>query len=525
MIKKIHSDVFIIGGGINGVGIARDLAGRGVHAVLCEKNDLASATSSGSSKLIHGGLRYLEQYDFKLVHESLKERKILMHTIPHLATKLGFVLPHIASMRPKWLVRLGLYLYDILSGWGNLPKSKKIHLQNDQSPWKNILKSTYITGFRYFDGWTNDARLVIENAIDATRRGAQIFTYHECINIRFDKKTNLYIATLKNTLENAHGKSDIIEIHAKSVINAAGPWVKKILDDNSDFSVPGTIKPVRGSHILVPKLHDEKDALILQAADNRIIFVIPYLFNTSLIGTTDVIHDTCLDSIETSEEEKKYLIDIVNHYFKKQLSIKDIISSYAAVRPLYDDGSDNPSQLTRDYTIKVHLANTESKKPAPMITIFGGKLTTYRHLSEIVIKKLQPYISFQSSKRWTDRTPLVPLPEKLALPHNTVQYPKTLNELLALCQQSDVDLTAWPLDLMKELYERHGPALLYVLDFIGSPDTLGKPIIGQLYEGEVLYFIDHEYAKTVEDILWRRTKYGYIATDETYKIIEKILTK
>ena len=381
-MNTLTVDLLVIGGGINGTAIAADAAGRGLSVILCESEDLASATSSASSKLIHGGLRYLEQYEFKLVREALKERAVLLKKYPHLVHALTFVLPHDKHLRPKWMIRLGLFLYDHLSGSRILAKSQKVNLTN--SSYGEALQPTFTSGFTYSDSRTDDARLVVLNALSAQSHGAKILTRTTCINT--ERKADVWHATLQS-------KQGTNPVKARALVNAAGPWVDKVLHDVIDTKSTFHVHLVKGSHLVVPKLYEGNHAYILQHTDKRIIFTIPYGYTDhenyqyTLIGTTDQDYQGDLRDIEISNQEIDYLCQVVDYYFAKAVDKSSILWSYAGVRPLYDDNADNPSKITREY----HLELEDWQGQTPLLSVFGGKITTHRTLAEHAMEKLKPF--------------------------------------------------------------------------------------------------------------------------------------
>ena len=378
--KQIY-DIFIIGGGINGAGIARDAAGRGLKVFLAEKNKVGSATSSWSSKLIHGGLRYLENYEFKLVKESLKEREVITSIAPNITKPLPFIIPHSKKLRSKLLIRLGLFLYDNLGGKTKIPKSSKINFNKKYS---NILKSHFKVGFQYYDVQVDDKKLVEMNIEDAKKMGAHIVENRKVINANRSKKG------WEILLDNDE------VVNSKILINAAGPWINEIVNNVIKANKNKSIRLVKGSHIIIKKLYDQEVAFTLQNDDNRIVFVIPYKNDYSLIGTTEVDVNSP-DNPKISNEEKIYLINTINNHFIKQISEEDILDTFSGIRPLIEDFKD-ASKVTRDYVFDLNLEN----KNSPLLNIYGGKLTTYRKLSENVIEELTPYLSIKNSKNWTD---------------------------------------------------------------------------------------------------------------------------
>ena len=385
-METLETDLLVIGGGINGVGIATDAVGRGLSVVLCEKDDLANHTSSASSKLIHGGLRYLEQFELRLVREALKEREILIKKAPYLIRPMPFVLPHDSHLRPVWMMRIGLFLYDNLVKRNTLEASKKLDLRSTLKG--KPLKDTFTTGFQYTDCQTDDARLVIVNALDAKARGARILTRTRCCSAV--RKEGRWEARLQEQPSQRE-----IMVSAKAIVNAAGPWVSRVLQKIIPQSTSNT-RLVQGSHFTVPKLYEGHHAYILQNLDQRIVFVIPYEKDFTLIGTTDVPYDKELDTITISDQEIDYLLASVNYYFKTDLTKEAITWSYSGVRSLYDDHAEKPSKITRSY----HLDLKDYQGSAPLLSVFGGKLTTYRSLAESALEKLKPYFP-QMGGAWT----------------------------------------------------------------------------------------------------------------------------
>jgi len=383
-VKQIF-DIFIIGGGINGAGIARDAVGRGFKVFLAEKNKVGSATSSWSTKLIHGGLRYLENYEFKLVRESLKEREIITNIAPSITRPIPFIIPHTKKLRSKLFIRLGLFLYDNLGGKTKVPKSSKINLRTKYS---HILKSYFSVGFQYYDIQVDDKKLVQMNIDDARKMGASVLENTKVLNA--DRIEEGWEITLDN--------GDIIK--SKILINAAGPWINEIVSNVIKINTNKSIRLVRGSHIITNKLYDEEVAFTLQNDDNRIVFVIPYKDKYSLIGTTEVDVNTP-DNPSISNEEKIYLLNTVNNHFVKQISQEDIVDNYSGIRPLIEDFKE-ASKVTRDYVFDLNIEDNRS----PLLNIYGGKLTTYRKLSEKVMEELNPYLPISSIKNWTDTKPL-----------------------------------------------------------------------------------------------------------------------
>lgn len=474
-------DLLIIGGGINGVGIARDAAGRGLSVLLAEKDDLASATSSSSSKLIHGGLRYLEQYEFRLVAEALSEREVLLNIAPHLVSPLRFVMPHVPELRPRWMIRAGLYLYDHLGRRTRLAGSHGVDLR--QTSFGAGLQPSLTQGFIYSDCRVDDARLVVANALSARELGADILTRTECV---FAKRA---AAGWQVRLRTAGVGERMIS--ARAVVNAAGPWVKQVLNDRLHQPSSDNVKLVKGSHIVVPSLYEGSHAYILQNDDRRVVFMIPYETKYTLIGTTDVALADNVEAPCASVDEIDYLCRAVNRYLAKPVVPSAVAWSYAGIRPLYDDGTANPSAVTRDYTLRLDAdAGT-----APVLSVFGGKITTYRRLAEHALDKLAPWLPGRRGQ-WTATTPLA----GGDLPAGGV-------ESFADSQMRQ-DFAWLPDELRRALARRHGTCAYRVLENARCLADLGTHFGGDLYASEVDYMIEREWAKSSDDILYRRTKAG-----------------
>jgi glycerol-3-phosphate dehydrogenase len=476
-------DLLVIGGGINGAGIARDAAGRGLSVLLVERDDLAAHTSSGSTKLIHGGLRYLEYYEFRLVAEALAEREVLLSAAPHIIEPLAFVLPHEPHLRPAWMIRAGLFLYDRLGGKMTLPKSFGVNLAG--SRWGAGLKPRFRRGFVYADARVDDARLVVLNAQDAQAKGAQIRVRTGLVGAR--RANGLWRAELLA----ANGKTETVS--ARGLVNAAGPWVKDVLNSVSAEPTRTNVRHVKGSHIVVPRVHAEEHAYILQNADDRIVFVIPYQENYSLIGTTDVAVDQ-YDHPAIGAEETDYLLALVNGYLERPLAPRDIVWTYSGVRPLYDDGSDNPSSITRDYVLKLDAENG-----APLLSIFGGKITTYRKLADQALAELAPFFP-QMKPAWT---------RKAKLPGGDLPGCDRNAWFAHLCDRYQ----QIPAALLRAIGRRHGTAAIDVLGDARTTTDLGEDFGAQLTAREVDYLVAYEWARTAEDVLWRRTKCGLPMTE------------
>ena len=470
--QQLIYDMVVIGGGINGVGIACDAAGRGLSVLLCEKDDLASHTSSASSKLIHGGLRYLEHKEFRLVREALAEREVLLKKAPHIIRPMRFIMPHEPHLRPAWLIRTGLFFYDYLGKREQLAGSNGIEFDVEASP----LAPRFTRGFEYSDCAVDDARLVVLNAIQAREHGAQVLTRTECLNAY--SKGGIWQVCLKNA-------KGLQNVQAKVLVNAAGPWVADFIKQGLKQESPYGIRLIQGSHIIVPKLFDGDKAFIMQNDDHRIVFAIPYLEQYTLIGTTDREYHADPNRVKISQEEIDYLLDVSNDHFKTQLTQTDIISTYSGVRPLCDDESDNPAAVTRDYTLA--LTDVEG---AALLSIFGGKLTTYRKLAEAALDQLKT-VFHHRSKPWTADTAL-PGAENL----------ESIEQLIVEIQQNVKGVSS---SLASRWAHAYGTRVWILLNHLTSIDELGQNFGHGLYAQEVDYLVEHEWARSSEDILQRRT--------------------
>lgn len=492
-------DLLIIGGGINGTGIARDATGRGLSVLLCEQNDLASSTSSSSTKLIHGGLRYLEHYEFRLVRESLMEREVLLALAPHIIWPLSFVLPHDPSLRPAWMVRLGLLLYDNLCWKRSLPASRRVRL--DRDPVGRPLKTTLKQAFSYSDCWVDDARLVVLNALDAAERGATIVTRTRMLGAR--RVDGLWQAELED-LETGERRS----VAARILVNAAGPWVTDVLHARAGVNSAHGLRLVKGSHIIVRRLYQGEHAYILQNDDRRIVFTIPYEQDFTLIGTTDVPFTDDPSKVEISDEETEYLLTAVARWFREPPTRADIVRSYAGVRPLFDDATDNPSAVTRDYVLDLQGEGDQ----APILSVFGGKITTYRRLAEHALEKLLPYLPANAAKQWTDSA---------ALPGGDLPsggFEAFLEEIAR----------RYPFlrpGQAKRLARAYGSRMHDLLKDATSLDDLGLDFGGGLTEAEITYLMQREWAVSADDILWRRSKLGIHMTADQREAVTAYLMK
>ena len=472
-------DLAVIGGGINGCGIARDAAGRGIKTVLLEQNDLASATSSSSTKLIHGGLRYLEHYEFGLVRKALREREKLWAIAPHIAWPLRFVLPHRSMMRPALVLRLGLWLYDHLGGRKLLPATQTRWRRTDPV-FKNLDPSLKL-GFEYSDLWVDDARLVVLNAMSARDYGADILTRH--------RVTSLYQDDGAWRIEGLAGDRSFT-VRARVVVNAAGPWADRISGLKERADQTAQLRLVRGSHIVVPKLYDDNRCFILQHDDGRIIFVIPYENDYSLIGTTDIDHTASPAHAHVSGEEIRYLCDAVNQQFVRQVTPQDVVWHYAGVRPLWDDGGEAAQATTRDYK----LVRTGGQDQAVALTVIGGKLTTYRVLAEEVMEALADVLPLQRGS----------FTAKEVLPGGDF----AVTGYHALCQQMQEAYPGLPVSLVQRAARAYGTLAYRWLGTAQRLADLGVCYGADLTQAEVEYMCQQEFAQTAEDILWRRSKVG-----------------
>ena len=491
-------DLVVIGGGINGAGIARDATGRGLSVLLAEQGDLAGATSSASTKLIHGGLRYLEQFEFRLVSEALVEREALLGIAPHIVWPQEFVLPHEPHLRPAWMLRAGLFLYDHLGrgafalrgGRSSLPRSRAVAL--DPGGHGAGLKPEFNRGFSYYDCWVDDARLVVLNARSAAQRGAIISTRTRVADARRD--ADGWQVDLRGP-----GGKDIRTVHARVLINAAGPWVRRVIDDVLEEPSSAGVRLVRGSHIVVPRLHERRHAYILQNPDRRIIFMIPYEREFTLIGTTDIaVSDADAQArghATASREEIAYLCDSANRYSATPIRPDQVVWSYSGVRALHDDGSNNPSAVTRDYHLQIDRG--AGGKGAPVLSVFGGKITTYRRLAEHALEMLEAW--FPGTKAWTHAEPL---------PGGNLPGTDPAAGFARLLADLQSQYPSFPVTLLARLARRHGTLAQQILGKAKVPEELGEDFGGGLHEAEVRYLVAHEWAREADDVLWRRTKCG-----------------
>jgi len=487
-------DLLIVGGGINGVGIARDAAGRGLSVLLCEQDDLAGHTSSASTKLIHGGLRYLEYCEFNLVRRALQEREVLLRAAPHIIRPLRFVMPHDENLRPVWLIRAGLFLYDHLGKRELLPASTSVDLRTH--PAGRALKAELKKGFVYSDAWVDDARLVVLNAMDASERGAAVLTRTTCASAR--RGATHWEARLQPAGAPAQS------VKARALVNAAGPWAVSLLRDTLAVTPKRNLRMAKGSHIVVRKLFDHDHAYILQNPDKRIIFAIPFEGEFTLIGTTDMefVGDPATAAIAVAETA--YLCEMANRYFTRKISSADVVWSYSGVRPLLEDESAELSAVTRDYVLEYDAA----AERAPLLSVFGGKITTYRRLAEEAMDLLGPGLG-GVRPAWTAR---------VSLPGGDIAN-ADVDSFLAKLQGR---LPWLPAELARRYARAYGTRVERLLGSARSMEDLGEAFGGGLYEAEVDYLVRNEWAATAEDILWRRSKLGLHVSQET---VERLSTR
>ncbi|MEP3300214.1 MAG: glycerol-3-phosphate dehydrogenase [Pseudoruegeria sp.] len=512
------TDLFIVGGGINGCGIARDAAGRGLSVRLVEMNDLASATSSASTKLFHGGLRYLEFFEFRLVREALIEREVLLSAMPHISWPMRFVLPYSADMRfesetptsrllstvmpwmkgrrPQWLIRLGLFMYDTMGGRKILPATKTLDLTSD--PAGGPIKDSFIKAWEYSDCWVQDARLVVLNARDAEARGADILTRTRLLGAERDG--DLWRITVEDTDTGAQK-----EFRSKALVNAGGPWVEDIMTGKLRRNTGESVRLVRGSHIVVPKLYDHDRCYFFQGEDGRIIFSIPYEEEFTLIGTTDADHSDANAKPECSVEEQDYLCSFASQYFKKPIKRDQIVWTYSGVRPLYDDGASSATAATREYVLSMDKA-----PGAPLLNVFGGKITTYRKLAEAAMEKLNPAMGITTTK-WT---------AGVAMPGGDFavsDLPKLHEDLL---KEYPFLTPVW----LRRLIRAYGTDIKKIFGDATSATALGQDFGASLTEAELRWLVEKEYVRTAEDAIWRRSKLGLHLNKDQIAAIDAWIT-
>lgn len=476
--RRPDCDLVVVGGGINGVGIARDAVGRGLSVTLVEKDDLAAHTSSASTKLIHGGLRYVEQYEFRLVRKALQEREVLLRAAPHIMWPLRFVMPHDSHLRPAWLIRCGLFLYDHLARRELLPASESVNLREHAAG--APLQPRFTKGFAYSDGWVEDARLVVLTALDAHERGATILTRTRCL--RAERDADGWTVEV----EDAGGRRR--SLRSRALVNATGPWVGQFLQQSLRVGAREDVRLVKGSHIVVRRLFDHPYAYIFQNPDRRIIFAIPYEEDFTLIGTTDVDSGHVPGPASISPQEIDYLCGMSNRYFRRQIGPADVVATYAGLRPLLEDESSDPSSVTRDYSLVLDTAG------APLLSVFGGKITTCRRLAEEAMDRLAPVLGCREPA-WT---------RAATLPGGDLPG----GDFEAFVAELRRRFPALPAPLLRRCARAYGSRALVWLDGAREPRDLGAEVLPGLYERELRYLLEHEWARTADDILWRRSKLG-----------------
>jgi glycerol-3-phosphate dehydrogenase len=477
-------DFFIIGGGVNGCGIARDASGRGLSVFLAEQNDLASGTSSASTKLIHGGLRYLEHYEFRLVREALIEREVLLQSAPHIIWPLRFILPHHDGLRPRWMIRLGLFMYDHLGGRKILPPTRSVDLTTDETG--KALKEDFTRGYEYSDCWVEDARLVVLNARDAKNRGAEIRTRTKVTSARRDGAEWVVDIASGDRKES---------IRARALINSAGPWVSQVLGEVIGQNAPARIRMVKGSHLVVEKLYDHDRCYIFQNADGRICFAIPYEQNYTLIGTTDEDHKGDPGKPEISDAETDYMLAAASEYFRKPVTRAQVKWAYSGIRPLYDDGASKAQEATRDYVLKVDRPEDQ----APLLSVFGGKITTARKLAESVMDEMKPFFPVMKGS-WTAVG---------KLPGGNIAHDKVEQQIVELQKKYSFLKPA----NVRRLFRAYGTDVELILGEARFASDLGR-FFGPLTEKEIEYVKNNEWVTTADDLLWRRSKLGLHMTKE-----------
>jgi glycerol-3-phosphate dehydrogenase len=490
-------DIAVIGGGVNGCGIARDAAGRGLTVALFEQNDLGGATSAASTKLVHGGLRYLEHYKFRLVREALIEREVILRVAPHIVWPLRFILPHHRGLRPAWLLRLGLFLYDNLGGRRILPGTSTIDLAND--PRGAPLKPEFRKGFEYSDCWVEDSRLVVLNARDAADRGAEINVRSRVVSAQRET------ACWRLIIEDGDSQQRR-EMTAGILINAAGPWVGSVLSGVVRSNSQERVRMVQGSHIVVRKRYDHDRCYIFQNADDRIIFAIPYERDFTLIGTTDQDFKGDPGAVTASAEEISYLCAAASAYFRDPITPGEVVWTYSGVRPLYDDGASKAQEATRDYVLTLD----SSDDGAPLLNVFGGKITTYRKLAEAALDKLADFIP--AKQGWT---------ESASLPGG--DFPHDGFDALVSRLQSTAPVA--PPTTVRRWARAYGTKALAILQQLKSTADLGRCFGADLYECEVRYLVAHEWVRRADDLLWRRSKLGLRVTAEQAAALDEFLAE
>lgn len=511
--QPLTCDVLVVGGGINGAGIARDLAGRGAKVVLCEQHDLAQHTSSSSTKLIHGGLRYLEYYEFSLVRKALAEREVLIKAAPHIMWPLRFVMPHDPRanfLRPAWMIRAGLFLYDHLAKREVLPGSKTVDLRSHAAG--RPLKPGFTKGFVYSDGWVDDARLVLLNALDAQEHGATVYTRTSCTQA--ERSPQGWSATLR------HADGTLQPVQARALVNAAGPWTAQFLKQQARLQGSKSLRLIKGSHIVVKKMFEHDHAYIFQNPDKRIIFAIPYEDDFTLIGTTDIEHHGPIGTARIDQSEIDYLCEQASRYFAKPVTAADVVWTYSGVRPLLDDESSDASAVTRDYLLDLDTS------AAPLLSVWGGKITTFRKLAEEAADLLQAPLGLAQGA-WTAGA-MMPGGDIAAWPDvaRSVSAPAAARRRDAVAPVARPDAIPrfeaalgrshpWLPAAMRQRWARsYGSRVaLFLPAEAGGLASLGAEVAPYLYEAELRYLHEHEWARSADDALWRRTKLGLHLTE------------
>ena len=491
-------DMAIIGGGVNGCGIARDAQGRGLKVLLAEQGDLGSATSAASTKLIHGGLRYLEHYSFRLVRHALEERERLWSIAPHIIWPLRFVLPHRKGLRPAWMLRLGLFIYDHLGGRRLLPATSTLRLRRDKAG--EPLRDVSSIGFEYSDCWVQDNRLVVLNARDAALKGADIRVRTRCVSAR--REAGLWTVTLRDVETGEENN-----IQARALVNAAGPWVASVVSGVAGINSSERVRLVQGSHIVVHKLFEHDRCYIFQNPDGRIFFAIPYEEDFTLIGTTDRDFDGEPGTVSATPEEVDYLVAAASSYFRRQVTRRDVVWTYSGVRPLYDNGARNAQETTRDYVLSLDRTDSE----APVLSVFGGKITTYRCLAEDALDKLaQVFPNWERRKGWTAES---------ALPGGDFA-PGTAGDLIEALVRDYPFLT--PREA-RRLVRHYGLEARDILGGAKDRAGLGQDFGGFLTEAEIVHLMEREFARDAEDVVWRRTKSGLHMSAQDIEALDRFI--
>ncbi len=497
----MECDLLVVGGGINGAGIARDAAGRGLSVVLCEKDDLASHTSSASTKLIHGGLRYLEYYEFGLVRKALIEREVLLRSAPHIMWPLRFVMPHAQGQRPAWLIRAGLFLYDMLAKRELLPASSSITLSRHAAG--QPLKPQFKRGFVYSDGWVDDARLVLLNALDAKEKGATVLTRTRCTALV--READHWLASLRRS------DGGTLQVRARSVVNATGPWTADFLKQAAPTAQGRHLRLIKGSHIVVKRLFEHDHAYIFQHPDGRIVFAIPYEQDFTLIGTTDLDYQGDSGKVSIDEAEISYLCELSSYYFSKPIVPADVVWTYSGVRPLVEDASAQAKAVTRDYRFEL------DREGAPLLSIFGGKITTFRKLAEEAVDLLAPLLENKQGP-WTAQACLPGGDVFGKLPDN-----RAVREFGAFVDGLQRQYGWLPARLVARYARAYGTRIHALLDGRGSVAQMGEEVASGLYAAEIDYLRRHEWAVSAADILWRRSKLGLHLPAGTEQLLDSWL--